>query len=191
MLVLEKLKCCITFKKLTVDDNMVRFPLFSRIEKPDWQNPIMLCEEACALRDVFEKWAFKEEVIAECKYTWLEVVHENEYYEVLWEDEDYAIARVDSPGYEGYIVVYFLRHVLILHLPESNWRPVCESEDNLAEPLTLRSPTDHITVRQIEDKIEIRQRWYVHLYDDLPFEQIELSWPEWQKLKLILCKHIG
>jgi hypothetical protein len=190
MMVLENIKCCITFQKITVDDNIVRLPLFWRIEKPDWKNPIMLCEEACALREAFAEWAVKEEAIAECKYTWLEMVHDKEYYELLWEDEDYAVARAHSGGYSGYIVVYFLRHILMLFLPESNWRPVCESGDRLAEPITLRSPTDHITVRQIEDKIEIRQRWYVHLYDDLPFEQIELSLPEWQKLKLILCKHI-
>jgi hypothetical protein len=186
MMVLENIKCCITFKKLTVDDNMVQFPLFLGIER-DWHNPVMMCEEACALRAAFDEWAFKEEAIAECKYTWLKMVHDKKYYELLWEDEDYAVARSYS---DSYIVVYFLRHILKLFLPEPNWRPVCESGDNLAEPIILRSPTDHITVRQQGDKIEIKQRWYVHLYDDLPFEQIQLSLPEWQKLRSILCKHI-
>lgn len=195
----QPLKCCITKRVLTSDDNIVCFPMFvnephvfPRTTPKDLQvfynDPVVMCNESCALRSAFDEWEFKEMIVQKVKETWITTSPSPPYRNVLWKDDNYLIIHL--PMDSNRIKVFFLKKVFILSCSQSQWNTFCDQVQSKQKNISLKLPNGLIRFIQSTDHITIFQKPLGNQINS-PHQSIDLTIKEGREFKSIMCSDLS
>ena len=191
-------RCCITGKALTRNDNIVCFPMFvnephvfPRILSKDlrafYDDPVVTCNENCALRSAFNEWEFKEMIAKKVRETWIATAPRPPYRNVLWEDDDYLVLHLLSDS--NRVKIFFLKEIFVLSGRRSRWVTFCEQAKNEEISILLTHSKTSTRFTQVTDHVSILKR-PIGKQADNPYQCIEITLEEWEKLKMIVCSQV-
>lgn len=170
-----KTPCAISGRIITGKSSVLCFPPFSTT--PD--DPVTICSDACVLRDEFEKWEYRDNVIELTKEFWIQQYHASETFIVVYEDDEYLFAKGKI---EAKIRILLLKHAIVIDIPQAIWQNFRGQLLDMQDVVNI-SPysTIALSFNKRMDKIEIRIDIQGNGWDC-----IELSLLEWSHFQSIL-----
>ncbi len=176
LVILGKTPCAISGKIITGEDNFLCFPPFPH----EPHDPTAVCDDACVLRDEFEKWEFRSDTIKKMKEFWSLDYHSRETFTVVFEDDDYLLVRSKAEHKAQFL---FLQHMFLMDIPRTAWRTFCTMLLNDIEVAEF-SPYSNTTLcfRKETHKTEICFHSQTGWRD-----RIKLSQSEWSHFLSILA----
>ncbi len=119
LMIMGKTPCAISGKIISKEDKFLCFPQFLC----DPLDPAIVCQDACVLRDEFEKWEFRENVIRRVKSFWSLDYRLREAFTVVFEDENYLLVKSKV---EDKAEILFFQHIFVIDVPKAKWREFCK-----------------------------------------------------------------
>lgn len=171
-----KTPCAISGRIIAGNDRVLCFPPFSTT--PD--DPAVMCSDACVLTDEFEKWEFRDHVIALVKTFWIQQYHTSESFTVVYRDDEFLFAKGKI---EAKIRILFLNYAFVIDIPWTAWRDFRTQLLNMQDAVSV-SPYSTVALSFIKktDKVEIRIDTQGGGWDC-----IELSLSKWSRFQSILA----
>jgi hypothetical protein len=167
--------CAISGRVITSKNKVVCLPPFPT--HPD--DPTTTCSDACVLRDEFEGWRFRNDVIELVAKTWLQQYHASEAFEVVYEDDEYLFVIGKA---EQKLRILFLKYAFVIDVPLPIWRDFCTSLLSMQDAVTVfLYSTIVLKATKKLDKVEIRID-----VKGSGWDCIELSMSEWSRFEEIL-----
>ena len=111
----ENNRCAISGKLIKHGDQVVSFPAYeSHPGEPEY-----VCSENIALRNEFENWQYKNQVINKVRAAWVSWYRSSTSYSVLWDDSAFLLVR---SLLENKFRIFFLNHVFAVELVQEKWK---------------------------------------------------------------------
>jgi len=193
----KELKCCITGKLLSKNDNIVCFPIFldepktakEQVEKyltdPVFQK-ISDCNEGYALRSAFGRWELHDTVMTKAIDSLIRQAHYPPYRILSYQDDNYLLQTVNT---ENRVVMYFLHHLLTIDCTQNEWMIFCKKIEDFKDEVSLQGREHLIKFFFKDDDLIIVKRWINVNYENMPYEEVKLSLTEWGNFKSIISLH--
>lgn len=138
----------------------------------DPQDPLSKYSGACVLRDEFEKWELREELVRKIRETREQALSDSKSLKacpILFHDNTYLIIKARG---SKKIEIIFWQHLFALDIPQGEWRNFYSQMLSLVDEIAL----DPNAIKEQEEKVKISgNAWGAG-------DCIELSLQEWKHL---------
>ncbi|MCP4527455.1 MAG: hypothetical protein GY833_16300 [Aestuariibacter sp.] len=180
LVILGETTCAISGKIISGKENFLCFPQFLC----DPNDPAIVCQDACVLREEFDKWELGDHVTRRVKEFWsldYRLREARGTSTVVFESNDYLVVKSKV---EEKVRILFLQHVFVIDVPKVTWQKFCKvlrSESNLIRFSPYSLKTKLIFSKRAEGvKICLHTQ---HIGKDC----IQLSPSEWSRFQSILA----
>ncbi|RLC69599.1 MAG: hypothetical protein DRI81_20255 [Chloroflexi bacterium] len=175
IVILGKTPCAISGRIVSKTDKVLCLPPFPAT----LNDPAAVCSDACILRDEFEKWEFRDNVVRLVKEFWVQQHNTSEAFTVLHEDNEYLMAKGEV---EAKTRILFLKHAFVIDIPQEIWQDFRGQLLGIEDAVSICPySTIALSFNKRVDKMEICIEFQGGGKDC-----IELSRPEWSRFQSVL-----